>query len=175
MKIRQHGSTFFRRTIHQLGHLLFDRVSLVSVGFLILIAAAEVMLDLYAAVMRPGNDVAEMLSEVEGLSSVFLAVGLILKERRQLRLIFGVTPTHESPLEIWRDRLCLNMGLCLLLNATAMRLSAQLIRVPDRIIPTQGREDMLFAIGLLFCLLASAILSYLLLRLTFEQKKHLSL
>jgi hypothetical protein len=170
-RVKKHGSSAFRRTVHNFGHLLFDRISLIIVGLLILVIAAEVINDLYAGVVRPGNDVDEMLSEVEGLSSLFLGVGLILKERKQLRLILGLISTQESPQEERRNRLCLNMGLCLLLNGTAMRLSAQLIRIPDRIIPTQGQEDIIFAIGILFCLLASAILSYLLIRLSFEQRE----
>jgi hypothetical protein len=63
------------------------------------------------------------------------------------------------------------MGLCLVLNGTAMRLSAQLIHIPDRIIPTEGMEDIIFCIGLFFCLLASIILLYLLFRLAIGQKE----
>jgi hypothetical protein len=170
VRIKQKGSSVFRRVIHNFGHLLFGRVSLVIFGLLILTAAAEVINDLYAGVIRPGSDVEEMLHDVEGISSLFLGVGLILKERQQLRLIFGLIPAHKSSLEDWRDSLCHNMGLCLLLIGTAMSLSAQLIRIPDRIIPTQGQENIIFAFGLLFCLLAFIILLYLLIRLTFGQR-----
>ena len=169
-RLAQKGSSGYRNIIHFLGHLFFDRNSLVFIGLLILTVAADVVKDLYWAVLSPEDDVEEMMREIEGISSLFLGIGLILKERRILRLIFGLCPAHDSPIEDSRDRLCLHMGLCLLLNGTGLRLSAQLIRVPNRIIPTEGLESLIFTVGLIFCLIASTILLYLIFQLIFSKK-----
>ena len=175
IRTKRNGLRWFRRSIQLLGYLIFDRYSLIVLGILVLGVSVDVVKDLYLAIMRPSNDVEEMLREVEGVSMLFLGIGLILKERQVLRHIFHLSPLRECRLEAWRNRLCAHMGLCLLLNGTAMRLAVQLFKIPDHIIPTQGEENLVFALGLLFCLLASLILLYLLFRLAMGPKVRISI
>ena len=111
--------------------------------------------------MTPENDLEEMLREVDAISTLFLGIGLILKERRLLEKIFGTGLGHED----WLNRLCLHVGLCLIVNGTAMRIASQIIRFPDRVVSTQGKEPVIFAIGLIFCAAASLLLVYLIIRL----------
>ena len=157
--------TYFRRILKSVGHFLFDRVSLIIGSLLVLAVAAHVVRHLYDAASTPANDVDEMLLEVEGVSSLFLGIGLILKERRLLERIFGMQPADSE----WLNDLCVNIGLSLILNGTAMRLLTQLIRIPDHVISTQGMERILFFIGMVFCFIAFLLLVCLIFRLSFRK------
>ena len=153
----RHTQSFYKVMIHKLGHLIFGRFSLILISLTILALSSEVLRHLYAWTLTPEDDVESMLSEVEGISTIFLGFGLILKERQLLEKIFGTGPGRENQL----NHLCVHAGLCLILNATAMGLAARLIHIPERLISTDGKEHYIFAVGLVFCAIASLVLIYL--------------
>ena len=160
----KHTQSFYKGMIHKLGHVVFSRFSLLLISLTILILSSEVLRHLYAWMLTPEDDVESMLSEVEGISSIFLGFGLILKERQLLEKIFGSGPGHENRL----NQLCVHAGLCLILNATAMGLAARLIHIPERLISTDGKEQYIFAVGLVFCAIASMVLIYLAVQLALD-------
>ena len=97
----------------------------------------------------------------EGVSMLFLGIGLLLKERRLLEKLFATGAGHED----WLNNLSLRSGLGLILTGTALRVATQLIRIPNRVISTQGKEQYIFAIGLIFCAVATLQVLYLIIRL----------
>lgn len=161
-KLLQHGSALYSKLLEPLGSLIFGRWSLILAALVILVIASNVLQHLYAGVFSPADDVDEMLREVEGISTLFLAIGLILKERYQLEKIFFRKASLDSS---WLNNLCLTVGLSLILNGTAMRVTVQLVKIPDHVLNTQGMEQLLFCIGLLFCSIASLLLVYLIVRI----------
>ena len=157
MKAAGHAYGWYQALIQKVGHLLFGRYSLIFTSLIILLISVNVLLHLYGWALSPENNLEEMLREAEGVSTLFLGIGLILKERRLLEKIFYTGPGHDD----WINRLCLHTGLCLILNGTAMRIAAQLNRFPDRIISMEGKEQVLFTVGLFFSVLATLLLVYL--------------
>ena len=156
-----HSYGFYKTLLQKTGHLLFSRVSLIVTSLIILSISVDVLRHLYDWALSQPDDLEEMLRETEGISTLFLGIGLILKERRMLEKLFDTGPGHED----WMNNISLHIGLGLILTGTAMRVAVQLIRIPSRIISTQGKEHYIFAIGLLFCALASLQLLYLIIRL----------
>lgn len=163
-----HAYVWYQVLIEKVGHILFGRFSLILTSLVILAISSDVLLHLYYWVLSPSDDVEVMLRETEGTSTIFLGIGLILKERRLLEKIFGTAPGHEN----WINNLCLSIGLCLLLNGTAMRIAAQLIRIPDRVLSTAGREQIIFTVGFIFCAIASLLLVYLIFRLLLGHREY---
>jgi hypothetical protein len=152
---------FYKTLLQKTGHLLFSRFSLIVTGLIILSISVDVLCHLYEWALTPSDDLDEMLRETEGISTLFLGIGLILKERRLLEKIFGSESSHED----WINNISLHTGLGLILTGTAIRIAAQLIRIPNRVISTQGKEHYIFAIGLFFGALASLQLIYLIIKL----------
>ena len=160
-KTGAHTYRFYRSLLQKTGHLVFSRVSLIVISVIILSISVDVLRHLYDWALSQSDDLEEMLRETEGISTLFLGIGLILKERRLLEKIFGTGPSQAD----WINTLCLHTGLGLILTGTAMRIAAQLIRIPNRLISTHGKEHYIFAVGLLFCVLACLQLLYLVIRL----------
>jgi hypothetical protein len=156
----EHTYGFYKTLLKKAGHLLFSRISLLLTSVIILSISGDVLRHLYDWALSQSDDLEDMLRETEGISTLFLGIGLILKERRLLEKLFGTGPGHED----WTNSISLHIGLGLILTGTAMRIAAQLIRIPSRIISTQGKEHYVFAIGLFFCVLASLQLVYLIIR-----------
>ncbi len=151
----------YMRFIHGLGHLLFGRRSLILMGFMILMLAAHVIYHLFLWVLSATNDLNVIYEEEEDISSLFLAIGLILKERRLLQKIFYHDPSPETASDLQINDVCLTIGINLILTGTILRLSVQLTKLPNYIIPYQTMEYVLFGLGLLFCVIASLLLIYL--------------
>ena len=154
----------YKTVIRCTGFLLFSRYSLIVTGIIILSISADVLRHLYEWALSQPDDLEEMLRETEGISMLFLGIGLLLKERRLLEKLFDTGAGHED----WLNNLSLRSGLGLILTGTALRVATQLIRIPNRVISTQGKEQYIFAIGLLFCAVATLQVLYLIIRLGME-------
>lgn len=151
----------YKTLIRSTGFLLFSRYSLIVTGMIILSVSVDVLRHLYEWALSQPDDLEEMLRETEGVSMLFLGIGLLLKERRLLEKLFATGAGHED----WLNNLSLRSGLGLILTGTALRVATQLIRIPNRVISTQGKEQYIFAIGLIFCAVATLQVLYLIIRL----------
>ena len=151
----------YKTLIRSTGFLLFSRYSLIVTGMIILSVSVDVLHHLYEWALSQPDDLEEMLRETEGVSMLFLVIGLLLKERRLLEKLFATGAGHED----WLNNLSLRSGLGLILTGTALRVATQLIRIPNRVISTQGKEQYIFAIGLIFCAVATLQVLYLIIRL----------
>jgi hypothetical protein len=114
------------------------------------------------------NDFNKIEDILDGIGIIFVAYGVALEERDTLMKFFNLYPKYENARENRTDLSCHFYGLCLLLLGLFMEVSAEVVRVPNMILNTEGIEGLIFGIGLLFCSLTIVTLlrfSYVLLRL----------
>ena len=121
--------------------------------------------DLIITHARPHHEAEEIIS---GVGVILIAWGVALEERHKLREVFGLVPEHTKNAdekvhvshEEVLDESCHRYGLGQLLLGLFVEVGVECVRVPDRIINTDGIESEV----LLFCGFMLAVAGILLLR-----------
>lgn len=113
------------------------------------------------------DNIEDLEDMIDVLAVIFVAYGVALEERDSLMSIFQLYPDKFSRIQEFIDHVCHQYGLSLLLMGLFMELAVQLVKVPNRIVNTNGIEWLIFSVASIF-IMASTImmcrLSYLILR-----------
>jgi len=147
-----------KRLVQLVGVALTSRPSIILFN---LIIAAIAVLTVYHGVRlvaTPANDFNEIEELLDGVGTILIAYGVAIEERASLLKFFKLCPLHEDVEERFDNRTCHFYGLMLLILGLLMETTVQAVKLPNRILNTDGLEGVIFGIGVFFCSLAVAAL-----------------
>jgi hypothetical protein len=143
--------------------ILTHRFALSFFNLLVLAASASTLTEAVRLLLDQINNPAEMELILDGIAIIYIALGVALEERDSLMKFFGLYPKCFSNQEEIVDRNCHFYGLLILIAGLLMEMSVELVKIPNRVLNTEGIESLVFGAGTLFGLCAV----YLLIRLTY--------
>ena len=138
----------------------------------VIFVSGNIIVKMIPMLFHTANNVPELEEMVDGIATIFVAYGVALEERGSLMHIFHLYPALVSPRQDFTDHICHSYGLSLLLLGLFMELAVQLVKIPDRVINTQGIEWLMFSIALAFIMGSTYMicrLSWFLLRPQLEE------
>jgi hypothetical protein len=133
----------------------------------VIFVSGNIIVKMIPMLFQTTQNVTELEEMVDGIATIFVAYGVALEERSSLMHIFHLYPARFSPRQEFTDHICHSYGLSLLLLGLFMELAVQLVKIPDRVINTQGIEWLMFSIALAFIVASTYMicrLSWFLLR-----------
>ena len=112
--------------------------------------SGNIIVKMIPMLFHTANNVPEFWRKWWMESPQFLSPTALLEERGSLMHIFHLYPALVSPRQDFTDHICHSYGLSLLLLGLFMELAVQLVKIPDRVINTQGIEWLMFSIAFVF-------------------------
>jgi len=134
-----------RRTIIVLNGILF----LITLG---------VIYDAFVLFFRAGNDALPIENLLDGIATIFVAYGVALEERDTLMRFFRLYPQYLDERQKETDAVCHFYGLNYLLVGLFMEVAIETIKLPHKVFNTLMAEEVVFGIGLVFCLTGCVLL-----------------
>jgi hypothetical protein len=134
-----------RRTIIVLNGILF----LITLG---------VIYDAFVLFFRAGNDALPIENLLDGIATIFVAYGVALEERDTLMRFFRLYPQYLDEGQKETDAVCHFYGLNYLLVGLFMEVAIETIKLPHKVFNTLMAEEVVFGIGLVFCLTGCVLL-----------------
>ena len=96
---------------------------------------------------------------LQGLSTIMVAVGVVMQEREALLKFLKLYPHGLTPLQARVDRHCNGYGLAVILVGMFVSVAVYLIRMPD--LDIVNFDPALIVLGALLCLVGAALLARL--------------
>ena len=104
------------------------------------------------------RELRELLEIVEGMGVILIGWGVALEERGELRDIFGLIREDDETWQAHVDHGCKSIGIGLLVFGLFAEMCIQAIRLPNRIINTEGINEVLVGVGVVFMAISAFIL-----------------
>ncbi|MBM4271049.1 MAG: hypothetical protein FJ139_02655 [Deltaproteobacteria bacterium] len=144
--------------IQKFGCAITDRIFIVMVNLLILLIALAAVFDASKLLTNLTNDFNEVEAMLDGIGIIFVAYGVALEERETMMKMFDLYPSFLSGQQEFIDRSCHHHGLSLLLVGLVMETTVEIVKLPQRILHTEGKEGVIFGVGFFFCFIATIVL-----------------
>lgn len=143
--------------IRWLMRVLLSAVAIGLIDILIFIPLVLAIIDLSRDLWL-GHELRELLEIVEGMGVILIGWGVALEERGELREIFGLAGAPDEAWQAHVDHSCKSIGIGLLVFGLFAEMCTQVIRLPNRIINTEGFNEALVGVGLVFLAICAFIL-----------------
>lgn len=115
-------------------------------------------------------DIHEPMDIVTGIGIIMIGIGVVLEERKALRVILGLT---GGPDEVWQEHLdesCHHYGVGQLVLGLIAEICIEMIKIPNSIIYTGEVDDYLVAAGCVFVAIGALFLLKHIVTLVFLMK-----
>jgi hypothetical protein len=126
------------------------------VDLLILIPLALVMIEVIY-ILALGKHIQEALEVVTGIGVILIGWGVALEERHDLREIFNIH-THNEEWQSGIDFSCKSTGIGALVFGLFAEMCIEAIKLPNHIINTEGLNEGVVALSMVFLALTAYIL-----------------
>ncbi|MCX5797320.1 MAG: hypothetical protein NTY77_17650 [Elusimicrobia bacterium] len=147
-----------KRLTQILGVVLTSRPSIVLFNLIIVVISTLTIYHAARLLATPANDYNEIELMLDGIGTILIAYGVAIEERASLLKFFKLCPLHEHVEERFENQTCHFYGLLLLILGLLMETTVQAVKLPNRILNTEGLEGVIFGIGVFFCSIAVALL-----------------
>ncbi len=138
------------------------RYVLVLINFLLLSIVISIIIELFALVQTPENDIKEMIDMCDGIAIILYGFGVAIKLRDEIMKLFKLYPGFATKLQAGIDSICHKYGIFFLLLGLAQEILVQLVVIPNRALNTEGKESYIFGV----CLFMQVIVSFLFIKLS---------
>jgi len=137
---------------------LTHRRTIVVLNGLLFFITLGVVYDAFVLFFRAGNDVLAIENLLDGIATIFVAYGVALEERDTLMKFFKLYPRYLDDVQKETDAVCHFYGLSYLLVGLFMEVAIETIKLPHKVFNTVVAEEIVFGIGLVFCVTACVLL-----------------
>ncbi len=137
---------------------LTHRRTIVVLNGLLFFITLGVVYDAFVLFFRAGNDVLAIENLLDGIATIFVAYGVALEERDTLMKFFKLYPRYLDDVQKETDAVCHFYGLSYLLVGLFMEVAIETIKLPHKVFNTVMAEEIVFGIGLVFCVTACVLL-----------------
>ncbi len=137
---------------------LTHRRTIVVLNGLLFFITLGVVYDAFVLFFKVGNDVSAIENLLDGIATIFVAYGVALEERDTLMKFFKLYPRYLDDVQKETDAVCHFYGLSYLLVGLFMEVAIETIKLPHKVFNTVVAEEIVFGIGLVFCVTACVLL-----------------
>jgi hypothetical protein len=134
---------------------IIAREILILLGILIFITAIPLtweqgyLIRKHWDVLPVGHDLEEMEDLVDALGGVFVAVGVFWESRETLRNMALLQKEEHDSLQLFMNDIAHHNGMGILLVGLFMEIGTAIMKIPERLINTDGSEKYVFSVCLL--------------------------
>jgi uncharacterized membrane protein len=128
-------------------HFLLNRYAVTIFNLTVVIILSLSLWDLGKLLLEDSQEVEDMQKIMDGVGAFVVSYGIVLEERESIMQIFGYYPKNKYRKEILTDQICFDAGIILLVLGLLIEVIAQFVQIPNTIINTDGRENVIFFIG----------------------------
>jgi hypothetical protein len=137
------------KMVRLLVRIFVSPLAIAVIDLLILIPLILAIVDVSQDLLR-GANIHEPMDIVEGMGVILIGWGVALEERALLREIFALKQEKDEAWQVAIDHLCHSAGVGLLVFGLFAEMGIEVIRLPDRIINTQGANEAIAAVSVAF-------------------------
>jgi hypothetical protein len=123
---------------------------LAAINLLLLIPLVLAIVDVSINLGRGQAADQALIDVVEGMGVLLIGWGVAIEERRSLREIFRLTGASDEARQGRLDEICHAAGLGLLIFGLFAEMCIEGIRIPNHILNTEGINEVVLGISLLF-------------------------
>ncbi len=99
-------------------------------------------------IIPTGHDLEEMEDLVDALGGVFVAAGVFLESREALRNLALFQKEETDSLQLYMNDIAHHNGMGILLVGLFMEIGTAIMKIPERLINTDGAEKYVFSVCL---------------------------
>ncbi|MFH1136756.1 MAG: hypothetical protein V1816_11815 [Pseudomonadota bacterium] len=159
-----------------IGRFFTHRYTLAFINLVLLVILSNCLWEAFSYLTDAIDNAGEIEDVLDGLGAIFVAYGVALEERETLMRIFRLYPRLQNRLEEAVDHVCHVSGLLLLIVGLFMEVTVEAVKLPNRILNTQGVEGWVFGTGFFFGAIAAGLLIHMAVKLLFVKgSRHVKL
>ena len=153
-------------------HFLLNRYAVTLFNVAVVIILSLSLWDIGKILIDNSSETEEIQKVMDGVGAFIVSYGIVLEEREGIMQIFGYYPLHKYKKEVLTDQICYEGGIILLVIGLLVEVIAQFVQIPNTVVDTEGREQILYSIGailMIITILHFLVFCYKLLTLKHKQ------
>jgi len=131
-------------------------LTIAVVDLLVLIPLALVLIEVFQ-ILASGKNFHDALEVITGIGVILIGWGVALEERHDLREIFNIH-SHNEEWQSGIDATCRATGIGALVFGLFAEMCIEAIKMPNHIINTEGINEALVGLSMLFLALTAYVL-----------------
>jgi hypothetical protein len=147
--------------------LLLSRWAILAINAIIFFVLA-ISVDDITRLVWGGHELHSLEEIISGVCVILIGYGVVLEERHSLRAMLGAGHTLDLPNETAIDHFSHGAGLLMLVYGLLGEISVECVRIPDRLINTQGIERGVLLLATFFIVASLWVLLTFSYRLVFK-------
>ncbi len=135
--------------IRLLIRVFISPLAIIALHLLILVPLVLAIVDVVPS-LKPGADLHEQITIVEGMGVILIGWGVALEERGALREIFKLGGRPDEARQVAIDHACHAAGIGLLIFGLFSEIGIEMIQMPRHIVDTSGFDEFVLGLSVVF-------------------------